>query len=221
MPEFFLLLGIDIFLAMSLLTCLFDKYFPPMLPYVYQLASLVGFGNLLVSREFLQMFDEYARFWYSMLYLVVALTNIASVNVYLAYSKKQFAVAKVFLLAVTIPVFLVSFLFVNNYVQVATYSVLSIPEFPMSAIFVSVIAFDTLIVGVGFYAFLKPKWWQIAAPGIAVILAACFYTLLIPPWQNATFLIFSAILGTACVMVLGASIYVLLRLLSENKKRKQ
>ena len=221
MPEFFVLLGIDIFLAISLLTCLFEKHFPPMLPYIYQLASLVGFGNLLVSRDFLQIFDEYARFWYSMAYLAIALTNIAAVNIYLAFSKKQYTVAKVFLSAVTIPSFLVSTLFINNYAQVATYPILSIPQLPLSSVFVAVVALDTLVVGVGVYIFLRPKWWHIAATGIAMILAAGFYTLLMPTWQNVTFLTFAAILGVACVIVLGASVFILLRLWWENKKEKQ
>jgi len=221
MPEFFVLLGIDIFLAISLLTCLFDKHFPPMLPYIYQLASLVGFGNLLVSREFLQIFDEYARFWYSMTYLAIALTNIAAINVYLAFSKKQFTIAKVFLSAVTIPSYLVSMLFINNYAQVATYPILSVPALSMPSVFVAVVALDTLVVGVGVYVFLRPKWWHITAVGTAVVTAASLYTFLRPAWQNVTFVTFAAILGAACVIVLGASIFILLRLWWENKKQKQ
>jgi hypothetical protein len=84
MPEFFLLLAIDIFLAVSLLTCLLDKHFPTALSYIYQLAALIGFGNLLVSREFLQIFDEYMRFWYSIIYLAIGLPNVAAVNLYLS-----------------------------------------------------------------------------------------------------------------------------------------
>jgi len=221
MPEFFLLLGIDIFLAMSLLTCLFDKHFPPMLPYVYQLASLAGFGNLLVSREFLQIFDEYARFWYSMAYLVIALTNIAAVNIYLAFSKKQLAIAKVFFSAVTIPSYLVSILFITNYAQAATYQILSIPVLPTSSIFIAVVGFDTTVAGLGIYVFLRPKWWHIAATGTTVITAASIYTFLKPTWQKVTFLTFAAILGAACVIVLGASIYILLRLWRENARTKE
>ncbi len=37
--------GIDLFLAMSLLTCLLDKHFPSQLPYIYQLAALAGFDH--------------------------------------------------------------------------------------------------------------------------------------------------------------------------------
>jgi uncharacterized membrane protein len=91
----------------------------------------------------------------------------------------------------------------------------------MSSIFVGVVTLDTLVVGVGVYVFLRPKWWHIAATGIALVLAAGFYTLFMPAWQNVTFLTFAAILGAACVIVLGASIYILLRLWWENKKQKQ
>jgi len=221
MPEFFALLGIDIFLAVSLITCLLDKHFPNMLSYVYQLAALTGFGQLLVSREFLGVFEEYTRFWYSVIYLVVALANIIAVNVYLAFSKKQQALAKVFLTAVTIPAYLVSILFINNYAQIATYPVVALPQLAMDTVFIAVVTLDTVVVGVGVYLFLRPKWWHVTATGSAVIVAASLYTLLKPAWQNMTFLVFAILLGVACFIVLGASIYILLRLWVENKKGKQ
>jgi hypothetical protein len=98
-PEFFALIGIDLFLAMSLLTCPLDKHFPWQLPYLYQLAALAGFGHLLVSREFMLSFGEYMRFWYSLLYLVVALANIVAVNFYLRMVKKLLNYAKIFMAA--------------------------------------------------------------------------------------------------------------------------
>jgi len=220
MPEFFALLGIDIFLAISLLTCLFDKHFPGMLSYIYQLAALVGFGHLLVSKGFLSVFEEYTRFWYSIIYLAIALTNIAAVNIYLAFSKKQYTMAKVFLSAVTIPVYLVSILFIHNYTQVATYSIMSFPQLPMDSVFVAVVAFDTLVVGIGVYVFLRPKLLHIISVGTAIITAAGLYTIL-KPWQNVTFLAFAILLGVACIAVLGASIYILLRLWVETKKEKK
>ncbi|MDH5782729.1 MAG: hypothetical protein OEZ35_03585, partial [Candidatus Bathyarchaeota archaeon] len=60
-PEFFALLGVNVFLAISLLTCLLDKYFPGSIPYMYQLAALTGFGQLLISKEFLSVFGNYMR----------------------------------------------------------------------------------------------------------------------------------------------------------------
>ena len=81
-PEFFLLLGIDLFLATSLLSCLLDKHFPWQLPYLCQVASLAGFGQLLVAKEFMTMFGDYGRFWFSLLYLIVALATLVAINVY-------------------------------------------------------------------------------------------------------------------------------------------
>jgi len=220
MPEFFALLGIDIFLAISLLTCLFDKHFPGILPYIYQLAALAGFGNLLVSREFFQIFEEYTRFWYSAIYLTVALTNIAAVNIYLAFSKKQYTLAKAFLSAVTIPVYFVSALFINNYTQVATYPLIAFPQLAMDSVFIAVVSLDTAVISIGVYLFLRPKWWHVTATGTAIVTAASLYTLLKPAWQNVTFLAFAVLLGVACIIVLGASVFILLRLWRENKNGK-
>ena len=220
MPEFFLLLGIDIFLALSLLSCLFDKHFPTALSYIYQLAALVGFGQLLVSREFLQIFDEYTRFWYSLSFLIIGLTNIAAVNLYLAYSKKQYTIAKAFLGAVSIPACLVSTLFVYNYAQIATFSILSFPQLPTSSIFLCVVSLDTAVVGVGIYMFLRPKLLHVTSVGVAVVTAASLYTLFKPAWQSVAFLTLAVILAAACIIVLGASIYILHRLWKENKRQK-
>jgi hypothetical protein len=219
MPEFFALLGIDIFLAISLLTCLFDKHFPAMLPYLYQLAALVGFGHLLVSRGFLEVFEEYTRFWYSVIYLAIALTNIVAVNMYLAFFRKQYTLAKVFLSAVTIPVYLVSILFISSYTQLATYPVMVFPTLGMDTIFIAVVSLDTAVVSVGVYLFLRPKWWQITATATAIIASASLYTVFKPAWQSVTFLGFAMFLGVACIIVLGASIYILLRLWRETKNK--
>jgi hypothetical protein len=221
MPEFFLLLGIDIFLALSLLTCLLERHFPTTLSYIYQLAALIGFGNLLVSKEFLQIFDEYTRFWYSMIYLAVGLANIAAVNLHLAFTKKQYAISKAFLGAVTLPAYLVSSLFIYNYAQIATYSIMSFPQLPMSSIFVAVFSLDTAVVGTGIYVFRKPKLLHVTAVGTLMIAAASFYALFKPAWQNLVFLTFAMILGVACIIVLGVSVCTLPRLWKENTKPRQ
>jgi hypothetical protein len=123
-PEFFALVGIDLFLAMSLLTCLLDRHFPWQLPYVYQLAALAGFGHLLVSREFMMTFGEYMRFWYSLLYLAVALANIVAVNIYLGMVKRLLSYAKVFMAAVTVPSLTLAALFLSNYAEIAVHPLL-------------------------------------------------------------------------------------------------
>jgi len=121
LPEFFVFLGVDVFVAMSLLTCLLDDYFPKTLPYVFQAAAIGGYAHLLISREFLVVFGDPMRFWYSFLYLVVALGNVIALNVYLAAVKKHWTVAKIFAGTVMFPTLLISGFFVSDYAsQVAS-----------------------------------------------------------------------------------------------------
>ena len=115
LPEFFALLSVDIFLLLSLLTCLMDDRLPKAVPYIYQIAALIGFGHLLVSKDFLLIFGDYMRFWYNFFYLIVALANIVAVNVYLAVEKKLWALAKTWAGAVTFPITVISVFFVSNY----------------------------------------------------------------------------------------------------------
>ena len=115
LPEFFAFLGVDVFVAMSLLTCLLDDYFPKTLPYVYQAAAIGGYVHLLISKEFFVVFGDTMRFWYCFLYLAVALANVIAMNVYLAVIKKHWTLAKVFSGAVVFPTLLISGFFVSDY----------------------------------------------------------------------------------------------------------
>ena len=112
LPELFAMLSSDMFLLLSLLTCLLEDRFPKAVPYVYQMAAVMGFGHLLVSRMFLTVFDEYMRFWYNLFYLAVALANVVAVNLYLAVSKKRWTLAKVWSSAVTFPTLMLNLILV-------------------------------------------------------------------------------------------------------------
>jgi hypothetical protein len=224
-PEFFALMGIDLFLAISLLTCLLDRHFPGHLPYLYQLAALAGFGQLLVSKEFMAFFDDYMRFWYSLLYLIVALANIIAVNVYLGVMKKLLNYAKVLLLTVTLPALTLAAFFVSNYAEVAVHPLLMIPHMSWEATFIGIVAFDTVVVGVGTYVFFKPKWWYIAVGAGTAITGAGIYASFKPSWGEATFVVSAIGLAMACVIVLGISIYVLAKIwvdtVKERKRRRE
>ena len=224
-PEFFALLGIDLFLAISLLTCLLDRHFPWQLPYVYQLAALAGFGQLLVSKEFMMLFGEYMRFWYSLLYLVVALANIIAVNVYLGIMKKLLNYAKVFLFTVTFPALSIAAFFLSNYAEVAVHPLIMTPQMSWETTFIGIVAFDTVVVGVGTYVFFKPKWWYIAIGAGTAITGASAYALFKPSWGESAFVVSAIALAIACVIVLGVSVYVLARIwidtLKERKRRKE
>lgn len=122
LPELFALLASDLFLLLSLLTCLLEERFPKAIPYVYQAAAVMGFGHLMVSKMFLTVFDAEMRFWYNLFYLMVGLANIIAVNIYFAVSQKTWFLARVWSLAVTFPTLLISTFFIYNYgyLQAAT-----------------------------------------------------------------------------------------------------
>lgn len=115
LPEFFAFLGIDLFLALSLLTCLLEDRFPKAMPYVYQVAAVVGFGHILISRDFLAVFGEYTRFWICFLYLMVGLANVLALNIYLVALKGLCTITKIWSGAVTFPSVLISMFFVYQY----------------------------------------------------------------------------------------------------------
>ena len=149
LPEFFALLGIDLFLMLSLLTTLLDDRMPKALPYIYQLAALVGFGHLLISKNFFTVFGEYMRFWYNFIFLLVALANIVAVNVYFGLVNKQWTIAKFWSGAVTFPAILISIFFVANY---GFLQGMSFPLFLQIALVLSAI-----IMGTSVAIFLSPE----------------------------------------------------------------
>jgi hypothetical protein len=220
-PEFFALLGIDLFLAISLLTCLLDRHFPSQLPYLYQLAALAGFGQLLVSKEFIALFDEYTRFWYSLIYLVVALANIVAVNVYLGTVKRLLTYSKVFMATVTFPALTLSALFISDYAQVATYPLITTLNMSWETTFVGIVALDTVVVGVGAYFFFKPKWWYIVLGTGTAITGASVYAIVKPSWGEATFVVSAVALALACAIILGISIYALAKTWRDTLKERR
>jgi len=149
LPEFFALLSVDVFLLLSLLTCLLEDRFPKAIPYVYQIAALVGFGHLLVSREFLLIFGEYMRFWYNFFYLLVALGNIVAINFYLAVNQKMWTLAKAWSGAVTFPLIIIAVFFVSNY------SYLQGAEFPTLLLQLGLVV-STIVMGISISLFLSP-----------------------------------------------------------------
>ncbi len=224
MPEFFMLLGIDFFLATSLLTCIFDKHFPDKLAYLYQLIGLAGFGQLLVTREFMTSFADYMRFWYSLIYLLIAVSNIAALNAYLYLYKRKKTTAKLFSVIATAPSLIISTMFLNNYAIEASHPIIAFPLIPLEIMFVSVFLFDTIVVSVSVYALIKPKWWQITIPAIALIVGATAFVSVKPMLGEPAFIAgaiyISIILGIACAGVLGAGFYILLRFLREKQRLK-
>jgi len=114
LPEFFLFLGVDFFVGLSLLTCVMG-HFRRIVPYLYQAAAVFGYVNLWMSRQLFLSFGEYMRFSYCLLYLALALTNIVGINVYLAVVKRRWTLGKVFASSVTFPTTLIFAFFFSLY----------------------------------------------------------------------------------------------------------
>jgi hypothetical protein len=220
-PEFFILLGVDFFLAISLLACLLDKHFPWQLPYLFQVAALTGFGQLMVSKEFMTVLDPYTRFWFSTCYLAVALASIIAMDVYLGFVKKLINYAKVCTMAVSIPSVAVAGFFYASYSSVSTHPLVILAPIPFEATFVGLVALDTLVVGMGIYLFFKPKLGRIIFGSIVSVIAAAVYAVSSPSLGNSVFVVSAIALGIACILVLSTSVFVFARIWKDNPARRR
>jgi hypothetical protein len=127
-----------------------EERFPKAIPYVYQIAALIGFGHLAVSKVFLTVFDADLRFWYNFFYLAVGLANVVAVNLYLAVSKKNWLLAKVWSASVTFPTVFISIFFLYNY------GFLQGTVFPMLTVDL-ILILSVAVLGIAVAVLLSPK----------------------------------------------------------------
>ena len=129
------------------------------------------------------------------------------------------------MLTVTFPALTLAAFFISNYAEVAVHPLIMTPHMSWEATFIGIVAFDTVVVGVDTYVFFKPKWWYIAIGAGTAITGASLYALFKPSWGETAFVVSAIALAMACVIVLGASAYVLARIwidtLKERKRRKE
>jgi hypothetical protein len=130
LPEFLGVLGIDVFLILSILTCLFD--FPAFIQYVYHLSAFIGFGQLWINYIF--VFGEETRFFICLGYLIIGLANIIFVNAYIAFRDKKILWTTSFMSSVTIPAILISFVAASSFVNKIPISLPWLPLIPMEVI---------------------------------------------------------------------------------------
>jgi len=143
LPEFFLFLGIDLFVVLALLTCVME-HFNRLTSYLYEAAAIFGYVNMLMSKEFVASFGEYMRFSYSFLYLGLALANVVGINAHLLVSKKAWTTAKVFASCVTFPTFLISAFFFSLYSQETSY------------VLTAVLMSSAMVLGIGIAFLVAP-----------------------------------------------------------------
>jgi len=149
-----MLLGIDIFLAMSLLTALLEDELPSPVQYLFQGAALLGLGQLFISRGFVDsgVFtkdpSDPTRFWISVIYLASAVTNVVGLNAYLAFVRHKMALATTFSGTVTVPTVMTSAFFITAFVGTGG-------EVGITLASLSILGIAALISGLSVFGFLR------------------------------------------------------------------
>jgi len=174
-----------------------------------------------MSKEFLTYFDTYMRFWYSVIYLSVALANIIAINAYLGITKKLITYAKVYGFAFTLPAMALTAFFLSSYATGAETPLIILPTMSWETTFIAMVALDTMVVGIGTYVFFKPKWWYIALGAGTATTGAGVYAAIQPTWGQSVFVVSAISLAVACILVLSISIYVLARIWTDTLKERR
>lgn len=148
-PEFFTLLGIEIFLSISVLGGLLDRQLPSRLQYIFQGLGALGFVQLLVSVGMLSgpAATYQIRFWVSIVYLGFALACVVGTNFYLFVGRRGATVASAFSGAVTVPFLMVSTLFISSF--------LGSRDVTFSPAAILTLAFLMVIASVSTFGFLR------------------------------------------------------------------
>ena len=148
-PEFFTLLGIEIFVAISVLSGLLDRQLPTRLQYIFQGLGGLGFAQLLVSVGMLSgpPATYQIRFWVSIVYLGFALSCVVGTNLYLFLGRRGATVASAFSGSITVPFLMVSTLFISSF--------LGSRDVTFSPAAILTLAFLMVIASVSTFGFLR------------------------------------------------------------------
>jgi hypothetical protein len=131
---------------MSLLIALFDLNLRSWLPYLFQGAAIIGLVQLLMSQAFIntgilsQAATDSTRLLLSVAYLISAVSTVVSLNVYFAVRHKM-ALASAFSGALTMPIFMISALFVSSFIGSGGQVVLSPATFAIVVVLMLVVNF--------------------------------------------------------------------------------
>ncbi|MEM2568150.1 MAG: hypothetical protein QXH20_06765 [Candidatus Bathyarchaeia archaeon] len=154
-PELFILVGVNIFVVLSLLTSIFDGPFPPAVPYVFQIAALAGFGLIWVDYVYL-FYSIDARFWCSIFYLSTALITVVATNLYIAIVKGLLSAAGVFLGVITVPSIFMAYVLISAYANGLPVWTPPFPTVPFESIYV-VFTLCIVTLGISIIAYFEPR----------------------------------------------------------------
>lgn len=162
-PEFFVLLGISIFLAVSVISALLDRLLPSILQYLFQGAAGAGLGELLLSQELAGSI----RVWTCIVYLALALSSLVGVNIRLAIVRRGMNIASIFSQMVTVPIVMTSALFLSSFLENGG-------ELVFSSASILIIAFAILVANLSIFGLLHEYSRQsnIRSGGLVSLLAS-------------------------------------------------
>ena len=144
--QFFILLGIDIFLGEGILTVLLDEHFPTGLPYVLEASALFGFVQLVLSSNYLSGYPAELQYYYCMAYAIIAAASVLATNAYLAFVRDEHILGGWFAIAGSAPAVLSLAFFASAYVNDVVVPLPLLPLMPLSVIYVAFFAATVLIV---------------------------------------------------------------------------
>jgi hypothetical protein len=145
-PQFFLLIGIDLFLAGSIVVTLLEEHFPKALGYIFDLAAFIGFAQLWSGPEFLSSFGDNLQFYFSIGFAIIAAMSLAAANLYLIAIKGKHILSIAFAVLLTIPSGLIILFFASAYVNGLPIDLPTIPSFSWEQIYFLFAAAAILLV---------------------------------------------------------------------------
>jgi hypothetical protein len=160
LPEFFTLLGIEIFVAMSLVSVLLERDIPSSVQWLFQGAAGLGLGQLVVTEGFgTSSVIDASRFWISIFYLTLSVCSVAGLNVYLAAVRRKTAIASVFSGTITTPTVSVSILSVSSYLGGVDVS--------FTPLTIVILIVPALLVGLFAYGILRRTFKRTTGPELS------------------------------------------------------
>ena len=134
-PEFLILIGVDVFLAGSILAVLLDKHFPNALPYVLDAGAIIGFGELLAGPSTTAALPPELQFWYSFAYAMISVLTLFALNLYLLFLKRRPYESALLGVFATAPSALGILYFTSAFVNGLSVSLPLVPVIPIEGVY--------------------------------------------------------------------------------------
>jgi uncharacterized membrane protein len=144
-PQFFLLIGINLFLAGSVIIMLLEDQYPKSLPYLLNVGGFIGFGLLWVGHAYFNTLSSALQFYLCAGFAAAAVMSLIVSNLYLLAIKKRPTLGGIFAAVVTAPSFMVLLFFVNAYLSSASFELPLMPAFSLTTIYTIFIVSVTIL----------------------------------------------------------------------------